>query len=49
VEAVAVGTPIDLARLVRLPVPHTRVRYELEPREGKGLEEVLAGVLMADG
>jgi predicted GTPase len=49
VEAVAVGTPIDLARLVRLPVPHTRVRYELEPRGGKGLEEVLAGVLMADG
>jgi len=29
VEAIAIGTPIDLARLVRLPVPSTRVGYEL--------------------
>jgi hypothetical protein len=33
VEAVAVGTPVALERLVRIPVPHTRVRYELELRE----------------
>jgi predicted GTPase len=30
VEAVAVGTPIDLSRLMEIPVPHTRVRYELQ-------------------
>jgi predicted GTPase len=30
VEAVAIGTPIDLARIVRIPVSHTRVRYELQ-------------------
>jgi predicted GTPase len=47
VEAVAIGTPIDLARLVRIPVPYTRVRYELEMRGGPSLEEVLAPVLAA--
>ncbi|MEJ2679018.1 MAG: cyclic 2,3-diphosphoglycerate synthase, partial [Gemmatimonadota bacterium] len=30
IEAVAIGTPIDLARLVDIPVPFTRVRYELQ-------------------
>ncbi|MBI4512752.1 MAG: GTPase [Gemmatimonadetes bacterium] len=30
VEAVAVGTPINLSRLLRIPVPWTRVRYELQ-------------------
>jgi predicted GTPase len=30
VEAVAIGTPIDLARLVTIPVPSTRVRYEMK-------------------
>ncbi|MCL4425396.1 MAG: cyclic 2,3-diphosphoglycerate synthase [Firmicutes bacterium] len=29
-EAVVVGTPIDLARLLHLPVPTVRVRYELQ-------------------
>ncbi|HSL70191.1 MAG TPA: cyclic 2,3-diphosphoglycerate synthase [Longimicrobiales bacterium] len=29
-DAVAIGTPIDLARLIQLPVPATRVRYSLE-------------------
>jgi predicted GTPase len=45
VEAVAIGTPIDLARIVAIPVPHTRVRYELEVRDGAALERVLAPVL----
>jgi predicted GTPase len=45
VEAVAIGTPIDLARLVDIPVPHTRVRYEIEPAEEGALEAVLAPVL----
>ena len=29
VEAIAIGTPIDLAKLVKLPVPSTRVSYDL--------------------
>ena len=29
VEAVVIGTPIDLARLIRIDLPHARVRYEL--------------------
>lgn len=45
VEAVAVGTPIALDRLIRIPVPTTRVRYELEPRGSPDLEEVLDGFL----
>jgi predicted GTPase len=47
VEAVAIGTPIDLAQLVRLPVPSTRVRYELEIRGETSLEDVLEPVLNA--
>ena len=45
VEAVAVGTPIDLAKLVNIPVPNTRVRYELQVLGRPTLEEVLAPVL----
>lgn len=45
VEAVAVGTPIDLARLMKIPVPNTRVRYELQVIGQPTLEEVLAPVL----
>lgn len=45
VEAVVVGTPIDLGRLVRIPVPSTRVRYELQVLGRPGLEEVLGPVL----
>lgn len=45
-EAVAVGTPIDLARLVRLPVPHTRVAYELQVLGRPNLEDLLAPLLL---
>jgi predicted GTPase len=45
VEAVVVGTPIDLAKLVKIPVPNTRVRYELQVLGRPTLEEVLAPVL----
>jgi predicted GTPase len=45
VEAVAVGTPIDLGRLVDIPVPSTRVRYDLEVLGEPGLEEALAPIL----
>jgi predicted GTPase len=45
VEAIAIGTPIDLARIVRMPLPHTRVRYELEVIGEPTLEEVLGPLL----
>jgi predicted GTPase len=45
VEAVAVGTPIDLAHLVKIPVPYTRVRYELQVLGSPTLEDVLGPVL----
>jgi len=45
VEAVAVGTPIDLARLVRIPVPFTRVRYELAVVGKPDLQDALAPIL----
>ena len=49
VEAVAIGTPIDLGRLIDVPIPHTRVRYELEVLGRPTLEEALAPVLVVEG
>lgn len=45
VQAVAIGTPIDLARIVRIPLPHTRVRYDLEVRGVPTLADVLSPVM----
>ncbi|MFO7892275.1 MAG: cyclic 2,3-diphosphoglycerate synthase [Longimicrobiales bacterium] len=45
IEAIAIGTPIDLARLVDMPVPHTRIRYELQVLGSPTLEDVLAPIL----
>ncbi len=42
-EAIAIGTPIDLRRLMELPVPATRVRYELQEIGHPTLEDVLVG------
>ncbi len=47
VEAVAIGTPIDLARLVEIPVPYTRIRYELQVIGSPTLRDVLAPLLGA--
>ncbi len=47
VEAVAIGTPIDLGRLIEIPLPHTRIRYELQVLGAPTLEHVLAPVLNA--
>jgi predicted GTPase len=41
VEAVAIGTPIDLARLIPIPLPSTRVRYDLDVLGTPTLEDVL--------
>jgi predicted GTPase len=40
-EAIAIGTPVDLRRLIELPVPATRVRYELQEIGRPTLEDVL--------
>jgi predicted GTPase len=45
VEAVAVGTPIDLGAILEIPVPYTRVRYDLEVIGEPTLEDVLRPVL----
>jgi predicted GTPase len=45
VEAVAIGTPIDLARIVDIPVPHTRVLYELALRGETSMEDLLKPVM----
>jgi len=41
-DVVAIGTPIDLARVIELSKPTIRVRYEFAVRRGPSLEEVLA-------
>jgi predicted GTPase len=45
VEGVAVGTPIDLARIVNIPIPSTRCRYELDVLGTPTLEDALAPIL----
>jgi predicted GTPase len=45
VEAIAIGTPIDLARLIQLPIPHTRVSYTLQLRDEPALERHLEPVI----
>jgi predicted GTPase len=42
--ALAIGTPIDLAQLVDIAIPHTRVRYSLRLRDVTALERILAAV-----
>lgn len=45
VEAVAIGTPIDLAGLIRIDLPHTRIRYDLAVKGSPGLADILAPVV----
>ena len=50
VEAVAIGTPIDLSRLVDIPLPWTRVRYDVALTgevEWADLLEPVLGTLVA--
>jgi len=44
VEAVAIGTPIDLAHLIRIPIPSTRVSYTIALKNYT-LDQLLAPVL----
>ncbi len=40
-DAVVIGTPIDLSRIIKINKPHTRVKYELKETSQPGLEELL--------
>jgi predicted GTPase len=40
-DAVVIGTPIDLAKLVKINKPHTRVRYELKVKGRPNLEDTI--------
>lgn len=40
-DAVIIGTPIDLSRIIHIQKPHMRVHYELDEVEGMDLAEVL--------
>lgn len=40
-DAVLIGTPIDLGRLLQLNKPAVRVRYELQELDGPSLESIL--------
>jgi predicted GTPase len=44
-DVVVVGTPIDLGRLIAMPVPSVRVRYELQEIGKPDLEELIASFL----
>jgi predicted GTPase len=44
-DVVVIGTPIDLARLIRMPVPAVRVRYDLQEIGKPDLEEIVATFL----
>jgi predicted GTPase len=44
-QALAIGTPADLGALIRIPIPWTRVRYELEVRGTPTLADVLASLM----
>jgi predicted GTPase len=41
-DGIIVATPVDLARLIRLPKPHCRVRYDLEEISRPDLGDVIS-------
>jgi predicted GTPase len=41
-DSIVIATPVDLARLIRLPKPHCRVRYDLAEVSHPDLSELLA-------
>ncbi len=43
-DAVVIGTPIDLGRIVQIDRPHVRVTYDLAERGEPGLAQILAPV-----
>ncbi len=48
-DAVVIGTPIDLARVIRIDRPHTRVYYDLEEIGSPNLTEVIGHFVQQRG
>ncbi len=48
-DAVVIGTPIDLARVIRIEKPHTRVFYDLEEIGSPNLTEILGEFVRRHG
>ena len=46
-DAVVIGTPIDLSRIVEIKKPHTRATYDLEQTAGPDLMELVEKALAA--
>ena len=44
-DAVIIGTPIDLSRVININKPHTRVHYDLDEVDGPNLKEILEDFL----
>lgn len=44
-DAVIIGTPIDLSRIIKIDKPCTRVHYELDEVEGPSLDDILDGFI----
>lgn len=44
-DSIIVATPVDLARLIRLPKPYCRVRYDLEEISHPDLAEIISSFL----
>ncbi len=48
-EAVVIGTPIDLSRVINIKKPHTRVFYDLQSIGTPSLESVVREFLVSEG
>ncbi len=48
-DLVLIATPIDLARLIRIPQPHARVTYEVTDRGAPTLDDVVSAFLEERG
>jgi predicted GTPase len=48
-DAVVIGTPIDLSRIVTISKPHTRVHYDLQEIGKPDLEEILTDFVAVNG
>lgn len=48
-DAVVIGTPIDLARLIHIPQPHVRAAYEVVDASEVGIDDVIDEFLATHG
>ena len=48
-DAVVIGTPIDLGRIINISKPHTRVYYDLEEIGDPNLGDILASFAADQG